>query len=739
MAEDAATDPEVGTTVASPRASAWGTGAAVASDSATFADIMRLQEQESKSKQSSRGVSFSNQVVETEEERMLRLAIEASLKHSQVQEEPKKMPPSALRNVDSSNAVESESEEERMVRLAIEASLQDSCERKPSSLPTPSDATGSSSDGTIAAEHYDAKPPASSSDYAAPAASDEDESERLARELHEQEIAQLNETQTKNDSSVAASLELAMRLQREENALHSRSQLADASRLKREEMCHGRGGNVSVSMVSRSEFERMKSGIDGCSSIVDQRKHEEVGMLLKGDIPDGGVPYSSATADDDLDQYYYYDYDKAGGAAALEADDMLDDEVDGFRMNSQSSSKWSRFDKDRFIGPDGELRTKHDVEVKHRANAANLLGSHGSKLEHAGSSKAKATLSDRAYNAYKRAETRQQGMKKGVARGGTGRAEDPSSKTRGGGMDGNVRLEIAAAINSGIINHCNGAVKEGKEAVVYHADAGDLNVGSSHDVAVKVFKRIAEFKGRGAYVDSDPRYHKQAFKTQDGRHQVVLWAEKEHRNLIRASRAGCRVPQPLHHKENVLFMRFLGDNGWPSPQLREIEIKLGSKKWTVFYCQILVQMRRLYHCARLVHADLSEYNILVCPTYQTAKGEPKPISDRTDDDEALQTVIIDFGQAVEVNHSQADAWLRRDIETIHKFFTKKGIKVFASEEAEEYILEEVNELPDDNNDDSNQIESPKGDDEPAKEWRHLKAGLIDEEEMELLISKLGRC
>ena len=450
MAEDAATDPEAGTTVASP----WGIGA-VATESVTLADIMRLQEQEAKSKQNSRGVSFSNQVVETEEERMLRLAIEASLKDSEVQEEPKKMLPSALRN--SSNA---ESEEERMIRLAIEASLQDSGERKPSALPTPSDATGG---GNADVERYDVKPPATTSAYAAPAAasSEEDESERLARELHEQEIAQFNETQSENDSSVAASLELAMRLQREENALHSRSQLADAARMKREAMCHGSGGNVSVSMVSRSEFEMIKSGIDGCNSIVDRRKREEVGMgrLLKGDIPDG-VPYSSATADDDLDQYYYYDHDKAGGSAALEAEDMLDDEVDGFKMNSQSSSKWTRYDKDRFIGPGGELRTKHDVEVKHRANAANLLGSHGSRLEHAGSSKEKATLSDRAYNAYKRAETRQQGMKKGVARGGTGRAEDPSSKTRGGGMDGNVRLEIAAAINSGLINNCNGAVKE---------------------------------------------------------------------------------------------------------------------------------------------------------------------------------------------------------------------------------------------------------------------------------------
>ena len=74
-------------------------------------------------------------------------------------------------------------------------------------------------------------------------------------------------------------------------------------------------------------------------------------------------------------------------------------------------------------------------------------------------------------------------------------------------MDGAARLIIAAAVNSGLIEKCNGCVKEGKEAMVYHADGGRWRgeedgavedaVGSDgFDVAVKVFKRIAEFKGR---------------------------------------------------------------------------------------------------------------------------------------------------------------------------------------------------------------------------------------------------
>jgi RIO kinase 1 len=157
-------------------------------------------------------------------------------------------------------------------------------------------------------------------------------------------------------------------------------------------------------------------------------------------------------------------------------------------------------------------------------------------------------------------------------------------------MDGNVRLLISRAINSGLIERCNGVVKEGKEAILYHADRGEESGG--FDVAVKVFKRIQDFKGRGDYVDGDPRYFRESFRRLSGREQLELWTEKEFRNLTRASRAGVPVPSPLYHKENVLFMRFLGTEGWPAPQLREIDLRHGSKKWGVLYTQVMEAVRK---------------------------------------------------------------------------------------------------------------------------------------------------
>jgi RIO kinase 1 len=41
--------------------------------------------------------------------------------------------------------------------------------------------------------------------------------------------------------------------------------------------------------------------------------------------------------------------------------------------------------------------------------------------------------------------------------------------------------------------------------------------------------------------------------------------------------AGILCPEPLEVQEHVLVMSFLGTDGWPSPQLREVT--LSQKQW----------------------------------------------------------------------------------------------------------------------------------------------------------------
>ena len=228
--------------------------------------------------------------------------------------------------------------------------------------------------------------------------------------------------------------------------------------------------------------------------------------------------------------------------------------MSGYQMNSNMPSSWSRSGRNTIM-KDNEVRTKHDVSLKNKVNAEKLLGSNYKIAKKGGD----LAVSDKAYNSFNQSlkNSLKRSVVKGVERSGTGRAENITEKTRGGAMDSNVRLLITKAINNGLIQHCNGVVKEGKEAIVYHADAGTESEG--FDVAVKVFKRISEFRNRGSYIDNDPRYHGQKFRNVDNREQVELWAEKEYRNLLRANRAGVFVPTPLFHvsKKDLLFMIFL--------------------------------------------------------------------------------------------------------------------------------------------------------------------------------------
>ena len=267
---------------------------------------------------------------------------------------------------------------------------------------------------------------------------------------------------------------------------------------------------------------------------------------------------------------------RSNGAPAREEDCGYDDFVEeGYRMNSSAPQRWARRDQHSVMGPNREIRTKHDAELNGQSNAHRL-----------GLEENFARVSNKAFNSFKQS---MKSSKKGVVTAGSGRAGSDATGTRSGGLDDNVRGIISRAVNNGVIEKCNGVVNEGKEAVIFHADEGMESDG--FDVAIKVFKRIQEFKNRGDYVEGDPRYSKSSFTNANRREQLELWAEKEFRNLMRAHNADVPVPAPLLIKENVVFMRFLG-NEWPAPQLKDLEIPRGSKRWSALYDQIIDAVRR---------------------------------------------------------------------------------------------------------------------------------------------------
>ncbi|MCS7120660.1 MAG: serine protein kinase RIO [Candidatus Bathyarchaeota archaeon] len=211
-------------------------------------------------------------------------------------------------------------------------------------------------------------------------------------------------------------------------------------------------------------------------------------------------------------------------------------------------------------------------------------------------------------------------------------------------------MTIYEMMNHGIIGEIYGVVKAGKESRLYWGKSPE-----GEELAIKIYLTVSgEFrKGMLPYILGDPRFKN---VKRDPRSLVYAWAKKEFKNLTDAYDAGVNVPKPFTVQNNVLVMEFIGENGVPAPLLKESKLKNPQ----VFYKKVLSQVRKLYLDAKLVHGDLSEYNIMVYG------GKP---------------VLFDISQAVNLEHPGAEQFLIRDVENLNRYFESIGVDVLSLEEA----------------------------------------------------------
>lgn len=222
-------------------------------------------------------------------------------------------------------------------------------------------------------------------------------------------------------------------------------------------------------------------------------------------------------------------------------------------------------------------------------------------------------------------------------------------------LDQRTRMILLQMINRGVVSEIHGAISTGKEANVYGAVMYPANGSEPVQRAIKIYKTaILVFKDRERYITGEHRFKAGADKG-NNRKMVKLWAEKEFRNLRRLHAAGIACPEPFMLKLHVLVMEFLGDKrGYAYPRLRDARLAGDDvdEQWRHLYIQLLGVMRRLYQVCSLVHADLSEYNIL----YHDS-----------------QLYIIDVSQSVEHDHPRALEFLRMDIKNVGDFFRRQGV------------------------------------------------------------------
>ncbi|CAO3700502.1 unnamed protein product [Rhizopus microsporus] len=217
-------------------------------------------------------------------------------------------------------------------------------------------------------------------------------------------------------------------------------------------------------------------------------------------------------------------------------------------------------------------------------------------------------------------------------------------------LDPRTRIILFKMLNRGIFYEINGCISTGKEANVYHAVTED-----GQHRAIKVYKTsILTFKDRDRYVTGEFRF-RHGYSKSNPRKMVKVWAEKEMRNLRRLEQAGIPSPQALLLRMHVLVMDFLGDkHGWAYPRLKDAAIE--TSKYPALYYQLIKNIRTMYQVCKLVHADLSEYNILY---------------------HSRTLYIIDVSQSVEHDHPHASEFLRKDLSNVTDYFAKKGVRVMS--------------------------------------------------------------
>jgi RIO kinase 2 len=207
-------------------------------------------------------------------------------------------------------------------------------------------------------------------------------------------------------------------------------------------------------------------------------------------------------------------------------------------------------------------------------------------------------------------------------------------------------LAINAFVKAGLIEAFGQTLGVGKEADVY-----DALTPEGARIAVK-FHRLGRISFRQTR-------RKRGYVTERAGwlFQSRLAAEREFQALKIVYQHGVAVPEPLSQNRHAIAMGII--EGAELAKWKEIP------KPEKVLKEILRNVKKTYLKAGVIHADLSEYNIILKPD--------------------MHILIIDWPQYVMANHPNAQQLLMRDVKNVLKYFSRKHRLKVKTKEVYAYV------------------------------------------------------
>ena len=238
-------------------------------------------------------------------------------------------------------------------------------------------------------------------------------------------------------------------------------------------------------------------------------------------------------------------------------------------------------------------------------------------------------------------------IKKGLLRGWRGQYTGYSLTTAG-----HDTLAINALVQADVIEAFGKPLGVGKESDVYDALTPD-----ERRVALK-FHRL----GRTSFKKTKLKrnYTIKYSYTPDWHQQSRIAARKEYKTLKLLYPKGVAVPEPIKQTRHVLVMSMI-----EGVELYHLQKLLDPQ---AVYDEILVNVRRAYKDAHVIHGDLSPFNIIL--------------------QQNQHILIIDWPQSVSTKHPNANELLERDLQNVITFFQRKFELKNRLENAVVYVTED---------------------------------------------------